>query len=198
MRPLVVGFSECHELFGHGEYGKAAAELAVNMVKRGRKTGVFAVFDTQSPANAIPPQLVENVGINGCFAVKSWRSNDGFLGDGSFAAGIRATELRFNVDRGTMVATGMTEELFEIVRTYFIEVDDDAGGTRPPTSSNVRWSSSTRPPRWPAPGPRGSWKPPVTCWKTLPTSSARTRRPRRPTSWPGCASSPLTTAPTGA
>ncbi|MFE3178677.1 FtsK/SpoIIIE domain-containing protein [Amycolatopsis sp. NPDC059090] len=128
MRPLFVGFSECHELFGHSELGKTAAELAVNIVKRGRKTGVSTVYDTQSSrADAIPSQLVENVGANGCFSVKTWRSNDGFLGDGSFAAGIRATELRFNVDRGTMVATGMTEELFEILRTFFIEVDDDRG-----------------------------------------------------------------------
>lgn len=128
MRPLFVGFSECHELFGHPDLGKNAAELAVNIVKRGRKTGISTVYDTQSSrADAIPSQLVENVGANGCFAVKTWRSNDGFLGDGSFAAGIRATELRFNVDRGTMVATGMTDELFEIVRTYFVEVDDDRG-----------------------------------------------------------------------
>jgi DNA segregation ATPase FtsK/SpoIIIE, S-DNA-T family len=128
MRPLLVGFSECHELFGHAEHGKMAAELAVNVVKRGRKTGVSLVFDTQSSrADAIPSQLVENVGFNGCFSVKTWRSNDGFLGDGSFAAGIRATDLRFNVDRGTMVATGASEEMFEIVRTFFIKVDDDAG-----------------------------------------------------------------------
>ena len=128
LRPLLVGFSECHEMFGHSEHGKLAAELAINVVKRGRKTGVSTVYDTQSArTNAIPSQLVENVGFNGCFAVKAWRSNDGFLGDGSFAAGIRATELRFNVDRGTMVATGASEELFEIVRTFFIKVDDDAG-----------------------------------------------------------------------
>ncbi|MEV0065398.1 FtsK/SpoIIIE domain-containing protein [Amycolatopsis sp. NPDC050768] len=128
MRPLLVAFSECHELFGNAEHGKTAADLAVQVVKRGRKTGVSTVFDTQSSrADAIPSQLVENVGANGCFSVKTWRSNDGFLGDGSFAAGIRATELRFNVDRGTMVATGMTEELFEIVRTFFVEVDDDRG-----------------------------------------------------------------------
>ncbi|MFI5584573.1 cell division protein FtsK [Amycolatopsis sp. NPDC051758] len=128
MRPLFVGFSECHELFGHAEHGKRAADLAVNIVKRGRKTGISTVYDTQSSrADAIPSQLVENVGANGCFAVKTWRSNDGFLGDGSFAAGIRATELRFNVDRGTMVATGMSDELFEIVRTFFVEVDDDRG-----------------------------------------------------------------------
>jgi S-DNA-T family DNA segregation ATPase FtsK/SpoIIIE len=128
MRPLVVLFSECHELFSHADYGKQAAELAVAVVKRGRKTGVVLGFDTQSArTNAIPGELVENVGINGCFAVKTWRSNDGFLGDGSFAAGIRATDLRFNVDRGTMVVTGVGEELFEIVRTFFIAVDDDTG-----------------------------------------------------------------------
>jgi S-DNA-T family DNA segregation ATPase FtsK/SpoIIIE len=121
-------FSECHELFGDKDCGEEAAELAIRVVKRGRKTGVITGYDTQSSrTDAIPSQLVENVGINGCFAVKTWRSNDGFLGDGSFAAGIRATELRFNVDRGTMVATGVSDELFEIVRTFFIEVNDDTG-----------------------------------------------------------------------
>lgn len=128
MRPLLVGFSECHELFGDKDCGETAADLSVRVAKRGRKTGVMLGFDTQSSrANAIPSQLVENMGVNGCFSVKTWRNNDGFLGDGSFAAGIRATELRFNVDRGTMLATGISDELFEIVRTYFIEVDDDEG-----------------------------------------------------------------------
>jgi DNA segregation ATPase FtsK/SpoIIIE, S-DNA-T family len=128
MRPIIVNFSECHELFGKKDFGELAADLAVDVVKRGRKTGVVTGFDTQSSrANAIPGELVENIGINGCFSVKTWRSNDGFLGDGSFAAGIRATDLRFNIDRGTMVATGVSEELFEIVRTFFVEVDDDAG-----------------------------------------------------------------------
>jgi S-DNA-T family DNA segregation ATPase FtsK/SpoIIIE len=128
MRPIVAMFSECHELFGDKDCGEEAAELAIRVVKRGRKTGVITGYDTQSSrTDAIPSQLVENVGINGCFAVKTWRSNDGFLGDGSFAAGIRATELRFNVDRGTMVVTGVSDELFEIVRTFFIEVDDDTG-----------------------------------------------------------------------
>lgn len=128
LRPIVAMFSECHELFGDKDCGEEAAELAIRVVKRGRKTGVITGYDTQSSrTDAIPSQLVENVGINGCFAVKTWRSNDGFLGDGSFAAGIRATELRFNVDRGTMVVTGVSDELFEIVRTFFIEVNDDTG-----------------------------------------------------------------------
>jgi S-DNA-T family DNA segregation ATPase FtsK/SpoIIIE len=61
MRPMVVLFSE-----------------AIRTAKRGRKTGVTLGFDTQSSrTDAIPSQLVENVGINGCFSVKTWRSNDG-------------------------------------------------------------------------------------------------------------------------
>ena len=128
MRPLVVAFSECHELFGDDEVGEEAADLATDVIKRGRKTGVIVGFDTQSArAGAMPPKVVENVGVNCCFYVKTWRNNDGFLGDGSFAAGIRATELRFNVDRGTMMTTGITDEQFELIRTHFIEVDDDHG-----------------------------------------------------------------------
>ncbi|GAA4613030.1 hypothetical protein [Saccharopolyspora hordei] len=144
LRPLIVGFSECHEMFSSDaaseevdlegnvvrgpKLGKEAAELAVQIVKRGRKTGIVTLYDTQSSrAKAIPSELVEQLGINACFYVKSWRNNDGFLGDGSFAAGIRATDLRFNIDRGTCVVTGISEELFEMLRTYYIEVDDDRG-----------------------------------------------------------------------
>jgi S-DNA-T family DNA segregation ATPase FtsK/SpoIIIE len=108
--------------------GKAAAEFATKTIRRARKVAITLGFDTQSSrAAAIPPQIVELVGVNACFSVKTWRNNDGFLGDGSFEAGIRATELRFNVDRGTCLVTGATEESFEIMKTFFIEVDDDAG-----------------------------------------------------------------------
>jgi S-DNA-T family DNA segregation ATPase FtsK/SpoIIIE len=48
LRPHVSLFSECHELFGHPEYGEEAGELAVKTVKRQRKTGRVAWFDTQS------------------------------------------------------------------------------------------------------------------------------------------------------
>ena len=65
--------------------------------------------------------------MNACFSVKSRRSNDGFLGDGSFAGGIRATELRPGRDRGTSLVTGVSETQFELLRWYFIEVNDDTG-----------------------------------------------------------------------
>jgi S-DNA-T family DNA segregation ATPase FtsK/SpoIIIE len=128
MRPVVALFSECHELFGDKELGEEAAELATKTAKRARKTGITLLFDTQSSRKeAIPPKLVELVSVNVCFAVKSWRSNDGFLGDGSFQAGIRATNLRPGRDRGTSLVTGVSEAQFELLRWYFIEVDDDTG-----------------------------------------------------------------------
>lgn len=48
MRPIVAMFSECHELFGDKDCGEEAAELAIRVVKRGRKTGVITGYDTQS------------------------------------------------------------------------------------------------------------------------------------------------------
>ncbi|MGH3693220.1 MAG: cell division protein FtsK [Pseudonocardiaceae bacterium] len=128
LRPIVALFSECHELFGHEEFGKEAADVATKTLRRARKTAITLMFDTQSSrADAIPPKIVELVAINACFAVKTWRSNDGFLGDGSFQAGIRATELRAGKDRGTSVLTGATPERFEILKWFFAEVDDDTG-----------------------------------------------------------------------
>jgi S-DNA-T family DNA segregation ATPase FtsK/SpoIIIE len=128
LRPLWVAYSECHVMFGHKEHGQAAEEYAVGTLRRGRKTGIKLVFDTQSSrANAIPGAVVELMSVNACFSVKNWRSNDGFLGDGSFQAGIRATVLRPGKDRGTSLITGVSDELYEILKWYFIEVDDDTG-----------------------------------------------------------------------
>ncbi|HEY3652356.1 MAG TPA: hypothetical protein VGL33_30610 [Streptosporangiaceae bacterium] len=128
LRPKLALFSECHELFGHGEHGQLAADLAAKTMRRARKTGIWLGFDTQSSRkDAIPPKIVELVSVNCCFYVKSWRSNDGFLGDGSFAAGIRATELRPGRDRGTALVTGVSEAQFELLKWFFVEVNDDTG-----------------------------------------------------------------------
>jgi len=128
LRPITALFSECHELFGDKEFGEEAAELGVQTIRRARKTAIWLGFDTQSSRkDAIPPKIVELVSVNACFAVKSWRSNDGFLGDGSFQAGIRATELRPGTDRGRSLITGVSNELFEILNWFFVQVDDDSG-----------------------------------------------------------------------
>jgi S-DNA-T family DNA segregation ATPase FtsK/SpoIIIE len=128
LRPKLALFSECHELFGHKEYGELAADLAVKTVRRARKTAIWCGFDTQDARkDAIPPKLVGLVSVNGCFYVKRWQTNDGFLGDGSFSAGIRATELRPGRDVGTSLVTGVSEAQFELLKWYFVEVNDDTG-----------------------------------------------------------------------
>ena len=128
LRPKLALFSECHELFSHREYGELAADLAVKTMRRARKTAMWCGFDTQDARkDAIPPRVVSLVSVNACFYVKTWRANDGFLGDGSFAAGIRATELRPGRDRGTSLITGVSEAQFELLRWHFIEVNDDTG-----------------------------------------------------------------------
>jgi DNA segregation ATPase FtsK/SpoIIIE, S-DNA-T family len=128
LRPKLALFSECHELFGHKELGELAVDLAVKVLRRQRKVALWAGFDTQDARkDAIPPKIVSLVSVNACFYVKTWRANDGFLGDGSFAAGIRATELRPGRDRGTSLITGVSDAQFELLRWYFVEVNDDTG-----------------------------------------------------------------------
>jgi S-DNA-T family DNA segregation ATPase FtsK/SpoIIIE len=128
LRPRLALFSECHELFGHRQYGEEAADLAVNVIRRSRKTALWTGYDTQDARkDAIPPKLVGLVSVNCCFYVKRWQSNDGFLGDGSFAAGIRATELRPGRDVGRSLVTGVSEAQFELLKWHFVEVDDDTG-----------------------------------------------------------------------
>jgi len=128
LRPKLALFSECHELFGDREHGELAVDLAVKTMRRARKTAIWLGFDTQDARkDAIPPKIVSLVSVNACFYVKTWRANDGFLGDGSFAAGIRATELRPGRDRGTSLVTGVAESQFELLRWYFVEVNDDTG-----------------------------------------------------------------------
>lgn len=128
MRPRLTLFSECHELFGSREFGDEATELAVAVIRRARKTALWMGFDTQDARkDAIPPKIVGLVSVNACFAVKTWRANDGFLGDGSFQAGIRATELRPGRDIGRSLVTGVSDAQFELLKWHYIRSDDEKG-----------------------------------------------------------------------
>jgi S-DNA-T family DNA segregation ATPase FtsK/SpoIIIE len=124
----VALFSECHELFGGPQpRPRSRRPRRADHAPRPQDRHHLA-FDTQcSRADAIPPKIVELVKLNACFAVESWRSNDRFLGDGSFQAGIRATELGTGKDVGTSILTGATAERFEIVKWFHLEADNDTG-----------------------------------------------------------------------
>jgi S-DNA-T family DNA segregation ATPase FtsK/SpoIIIE len=125
LHPLIMAIDECHELFQHPRYGKKAEELAVRLIKRGRKYGIILLLATQSPTkDSIPREVTRNISCGVAFSVADHIANDGLLGSGKYRAGIRATELRMGTDRGTCVATGVTDNLFDLVRTFYVPFED--------------------------------------------------------------------------
>jgi S-DNA-T family DNA segregation ATPase FtsK/SpoIIIE len=125
LHPLICVISECHELFGHSQYGAQAAKLAISVIKQGRKFGITLVLDTQSPtAASIPTDVTRNVSCGVAFSVGDHDANDGLLGSGRYRAGIRATELRMHTDRGTCVAVGVSDATFELINTFYVPYAD--------------------------------------------------------------------------
>ncbi|MFI8303696.1 FtsK/SpoIIIE domain-containing protein [Streptomyces sp. NPDC085927] len=128
MRPKVVVFDECHELFMNKEYGKEAAELAIRVMKKARKVGITLIWVTVSPtADSIPRDVTRNTSVRVAFAVGDQVANDGLLGSGKYKAGIRATELVPGQDVGTAVTYGFTSKPFEVIRSHYIERDPEKG-----------------------------------------------------------------------
>ncbi|MEV7394329.1 zonular occludens toxin domain-containing protein [Streptomyces sp. NPDC091215] len=128
MRPRVVVFDECHELFMHKEYGKEAAELAIRVMKKARKVGITLIWVTVSPtADSIPRDVTRNTSHRVAFAVGDQVANDGLLGSGRYKAGIRATELVPGLDIGTAVTVGFTPKPFEVIRAHYVARDPEKG-----------------------------------------------------------------------
>lgn len=132
LHPLVCAIDECHELFQHPRFGKQAAELAVRVIKRGRKYGVVLLLATQSPTkDSLPREVTRNIACGVAFSVADQVANDGLLGSGRYAAGVRATELRMHTDRGTCVAVGLTSATFELIRSFYVRFEDGADDVTP-------------------------------------------------------------------
>lgn len=128
MRPRVVVFDECHELFMDKDYGKEAGELAIRVMKKARKVGITLVWVTVSPtADSIPRDVTRNTSHRVAFAVGDQVANDGLLGSGKYKAGIRATELVPGQDIGTAVTYGFTSKPFEVIRSYYVARDPEKG-----------------------------------------------------------------------
>jgi len=128
MRPRVVVFDECHELFMSKDYGKEAAELAIRVMKKARKVGITLIWVTVSPtADSIPRDVTRNTSHRVAFAVGDQVANDGLLGSGKYKAGIRATELVPGQDIGTAVTYGFTSKPFEVIRAYYVARDPEKG-----------------------------------------------------------------------
>jgi len=97
----------------------------VRLIKRGRKYGIILLLATQSPTkDSIPKEVTRNISCGVAFAVADHIANDGLLGAGRYRAGIRATERRMKTDRGSCVAVGVTDERWELVRTFYVPFED--------------------------------------------------------------------------
>ncbi|MFC9637152.1 zonular occludens toxin domain-containing protein [Streptomyces mirabilis] len=128
MRPKVVIFDECQELFANKLYGKEAAEHAEKVLKKARKVGITLIFVTPSPnADSIPKELTRNTSHNVAFAVGDYIANDGLLGTGKHKAGITATTLIPGEDVGTAVTVGFSSKPFEVVRCHYVARDPEKG-----------------------------------------------------------------------
>jgi S-DNA-T family DNA segregation ATPase FtsK/SpoIIIE len=128
MRPKVVVFDECHELFMHKEHGKEAAELAIKVMKKARKTAITLVWVTVSPtADSLPRDVTRNTSHRVAFAVGDHVANDGLLGSGKHKAGITATTLIPGEDVGTAVTVGFTAKPFEVIRSHYVARDPEKG-----------------------------------------------------------------------
>lgn len=128
MRPKVVVFDECHELFMHKDYGKEAAELAIKVMKKARKTAITLVWVTVSPtADSLPRDVTRITSHRVAFAVGDHVANDGLLGSGKHKAGVTATTLIPGEDVGTAVTVGFSSKPFEVVRAHYVARDPDKG-----------------------------------------------------------------------
>jgi S-DNA-T family DNA segregation ATPase FtsK/SpoIIIE len=128
MRPKVVVFDECHELFMHKEHGKEAAELAIKVMKKARKVAITLVWVTVSPtADSLPRDVTRNTSHRVAFAVGDHVANDGLLGSGRHKAGITATTLIPGEDVGTAVTVGFSSKPFEVIRSHYVARDPEKG-----------------------------------------------------------------------
>jgi S-DNA-T family DNA segregation ATPase FtsK/SpoIIIE len=78
-----------------------------------------------------PKEITRNISCGVAFSVADHVANDGLLGTGKYKAGIRATELRMGVDRGTSVTVGITDNVFELIRTFYVQFEDEVDAVTP-------------------------------------------------------------------
>lgn len=120
MRPRVVVFDECQELFRHDEYGKEAKELAIKVMMKARKCGITLLFVTPAPsADSLPRDLAKTATHRVAFAIADHQGSDAILGTGMHRQGITATTLVPGEDVGTAMAAGFSKTP-GLLRCHFV------------------------------------------------------------------------------
>jgi S-DNA-T family DNA segregation ATPase FtsK/SpoIIIE len=88
--------------------------------------------------------VTRNISCGVAFCVGDHVANDGLLGSGKYRAGIRATELRFNTDRGTCVTVGLTDTTFELLNTFYVPFEDGIDHVTPVVTRAMAETSELR------------------------------------------------------
>jgi S-DNA-T family DNA segregation ATPase FtsK/SpoIIIE len=147
MRPKVVVFDECQELFRHDKHGTAAKELAIKVMMKARKCGITLLFVTPAPsADSLPRDLAKTVSHRVCFAIGDHQGNDAILGTGAHRRGITAVNLVPGEDVGTAMASGFSSRP-GLLRTHHIRKDKTTDQLTPIVERSLgSWTDTTRPP----------------------------------------------------
>lgn len=123
LRPRIVVFDECQEMFRHEKYGEEAKELAIKVMMKARKCAITLIFITPAPAaDSLPRDLAKTVTHGVCFAIGDHQGNDAILGTGAHKSGVSATSLVAGEDVGTAMAKGFGPKA-GLLRTHHIRKD---------------------------------------------------------------------------
>lgn len=126
LHPLFVFIDEVHVLFGDDQVGGKTGRATVAMktlLNMARAFNIHLLIATQRPDDrTLPAEIRDRYGMRACLHVGNEATNDMILGKPAFADGGRATDLRYNIDRGTCVVNSGfgTNNKYTVVRTHYV------------------------------------------------------------------------------
>ncbi|MGH3869432.1 MAG: hypothetical protein ACRDQ4_25665 [Pseudonocardiaceae bacterium] len=130
LHPLFLFIDEVHILFGDEQVGGKTGRATVAMkalLNMARAFNIHLLIATQRPDDrTLPAEVRDRYGMRACLHVGNEATNDMILGKPAFADGGRATDLRYNTDRGTCVVNSGfgTNTKYTVVRTHYVSARD--------------------------------------------------------------------------
>ncbi|HWR47946.1 MAG TPA: AAA family ATPase [Pseudonocardiaceae bacterium] len=130
LHPLFLFIDEVHILFGDEQVGGKTGRATVAMkalLNMARAFNLHLIIATQRPDDrTLPAEVRDRFGMRACLHVGNEATNDMILGKPAFADGGRATDLRYNTDRGTCVVNSGfgTNTKYTVVRTHYVSAHD--------------------------------------------------------------------------
>ncbi|MGH3935579.1 MAG: AAA family ATPase, partial [Pseudonocardiaceae bacterium] len=135
LHPLFFFIDEVHVLFGDdqagGKTGRATQAMRA-LLNMARAFNIHLLIATQRPDDrTLPAEIRDRYGMRACLHVGNEATNDMILGKPAFTDGGRATDLRYNIDRGTCVVNSGfgTNTKYTVVRTHYAAAHDPETNT---------------------------------------------------------------------